>query len=281
MNILVQIITWINVLTNALGQFLLTHPIAGLSGWLSNTIISVILGPLLLLFFKYISNQTAIERARDDMKAHMLALKLFKDSFSVTLRAPLGLFHGALRLLFHSIRPLLIMFIPVLLLLVQMGLWYQYRPLKPGQYSVVTMTLNGNSDSPWPMVTLKPAPAVQITTGPVRIFSQRQICWEIKARQNTSEPLIFQVDDQEVEKELAIGDGFMRISEKRPQWKFKDIFWHPAEKPFTPASAVKSISMVYPQRISWTSGTDYWVAYFFIVSLISALIFKPILKVKI
>ncbi len=175
MNILAQIIIWINGLTNILGKFLFA-PIADLPGWLSNTIISVLMGPLLLLFFKYISNQSAIERARDDMKAHTLSLKLFKDSFSVTLRAPLGLFYGALRLLLHSIRPLLIMLVPVSLLLVQMGLWYQCRPLTPGEYTVVTMTLNGNFDSPWPTVTLKPTPAVQITTGPVRILSQRQIC---------------------------------------------------------------------------------------------------------
>lgn len=281
MNLLAQIITWINGLTNTLGKFLLTPPIAGLSGWLSNTIISALLGPLLLIFFKYISNQSAIQRARDDMKAHMLALKLFKDSFSVTLRAPWGLFQGALRLLFHSIRPLLIMLVPVSLLLAQMGLWYQYRPLKPGEYTVVTMNLNGNFDSPWPAVTMKLTPAVELTTGPVRIFSQRQICWEIKARQNSSDPLVFQVGDQEVEKELAIGDGFMRVSTDRPGGQWWDIFWHPAEKPFSADSAVQSISIVYPERLSWTSGTDYWVLYFFVASLIFALIFKPFLKVKI
>lgn len=266
--------------TNALGKSLFT-PIAELPGWLSNAIISAPVGVLMLILFKYISNQDAIQQARDDIKANMLAMKLFKDSLAVIFKAPWGVFRGIAHLLFHSFRPVLVGIVPIMLLVTQMGLWYQCRPLKPGEYSVVTMTLNGSSESPWPTVTLEPSPTVEITTGPVHIFSQRQICWEIKARQNTSEPLVFQVDDQNVEKELAIGDGFMRISEQRPGWKFGDIFWNPAEKPFTRASAVQSITIDYPQRTSWTSGADYWIAYFFAVSIIAALIFKPILKVKI
>ena len=280
MNLLAQIITWINVLTNALGKFLLT-PIAVLPGWLSNTIVSALAGLLLLIFFKYISNQHAIQRARDDMKAHMLALKLFKDSFSVTLRAPWGLFYGALRLLFHSLRPMLVMIVPVSLLLAQLGLWYQVRPLRLGEYAVVTMNLNGSFDSPWPAVTMKSTPAAGLTTGPVHILSQRQVCWEIRALENGPERLVFQVDDREVEKELAIGDGFMRISTERPGWQWLDIMLHPDEEPFSADSAVQSISIDYPERLSWTSGTDYWMVYFFIASVVFALIFKPFLKVKI
>jgi len=56
---------------------------------------------------------------------------------------------------------------------------------------------------------------------------------------------------------------------------------YPDEKPFPADSPVKSISLDYPDRKSFTSGTDWWIAYFFVMSLIVALIFKPMLKVKI
>ncbi len=279
MNLLTQVITWINVLANALGKFLLA-PIAVLPGWLSNTIVSAIVGVVLLVLFKYISNQRAIQQARDDIKANMWAMKLFKDSLPVILRSPWGVFRGVLHLLLHNLRPMLVAIVPILLLCSQLAMWYQHRPLKPGEYSVVTVSLSGRSDSPWPVVTMKPTSAVELTTGPVRIISQRQICWEIKARQNTSESLVFQVGDQQIEKEFAIGDGFMRISDKRPGRQWRDIFWHPGEQPFSDDSAVQSISIDYPPRISWTSGADYWVGYFFVASLIAALIFKPFLKVK-
>ena len=89
------------------------------------------------------------------------------------------------------------------------------------------------------------------------------------------------MDGKQIDKERAIGDGFMRVSARRPGWRFTDILLHPLEKPFGPDSVVQSISIKYPDRISLTSGTDWWVVYFFIASLIFALVFKPFLKVRI
>ena len=280
MNLLAQIIAWINVLANALGRFLLA-PIAVLPGWLSNTIASALMALLILILFKYISNQHAIQQARDDIKANMLAMKLFKDSLSVIIRAPWGAFRGALLLLRHSIRPMLVGLVPMALLCSQLALWHQRRPLRAGEYAVVTMKLNGGIDLPWPAVAMKSTSAAELTIGPIPILSKREICWEIKARGNGPGHLTFQVDDLQVEKELAIGDGFMRVSVHRPGWHWLDILWHPGEKPFSADSAVQSISIDYPERISWTSGADYWFVYFLVASIVFALIFKPFLKVKI
>jgi uncharacterized membrane protein (DUF106 family) len=127
MDVLTRIVSWLNIPMNALGEFL-RLPITKLPGWLSNTVISAVVGILLLIIFKYTSNQKAIGRVRDGIKANMLALKLFKDSMAVTLRSQGQLFKGAFSLLFHAIRPMLVMIVPVLLILSQMGMWYQQCP---------------------------------------------------------------------------------------------------------------------------------------------------------
>ena len=279
MALLAHIIAWINAATNGLGKFLLA-PVGMMPGWLSNTIVSAIAGVVLLAIFKYTSNQRAIGRARDDIKANMLALRLFKESLSVALLAQGRTFRSALLLLVHAIRPMLVMILPVTLLLAQLGLWYQQRPLRAGQYAVVTMKLNGPIDSPWPEARISSMPAADVTVGPVRILSKREICWEIRARENGSRPIVFQVGGRRIEKELTIGDGFMRVSAERPAWQWADILQHPAEKPFEPDSAVRSVSISYPGRSSWTSGTNWWVLYFFGASVVFALIFKPFLRVR-
>jgi len=280
MNFLAHIITWINVPMNVLGRFVLA-PVAVLPGWLSNTIIAAVTGLLLLIIFKHTSNQRAIGQVRDNIKANMLALKLFKDSISVTLQTQARLFKGALQLLLYAVVPLLVMVVPVSLLLGQLGLWYQSRPLLPGEQTVVIMKLNSKINSPWPQVSIESMPAAEVITGPFRIFSKRQICWEIKALEAGNQPIVFQVETDKIEKELVIGDGFMRVSAKRPGWRWSDILRHPAERPFGPDSTVRSISIDYPARLSRTSGTDWWLFYFFVVSLVFALLFRPFLKVKI
>ncbi len=280
MGFFAQIITWINVPVNALGRGLLA-PVAALPGWLSNTVISAVVGVIMLIIFKYTSNQGAIARVRDGIKADMLTLKLFKDSIVVTLQAQGRVFKAAFLLLFHAIRPMLVMIVPIVFLLGQLGAWYQSRPLLPGEEAVVTMKLNGDIDSAWPKVSLESMPAAEPTIGPVRLFSKREIVWKIKARENGYHRIIFQVDGRQIEKELAVGDGFMRLSHQRPGRHAGDILLYPLEKPFGPDSVVQSISINYPDRLSWTSGTDWWLVYFFIASMVFALIFKPFLKVRI
>jgi hypothetical protein len=278
--ILAPVFYWINLVSNALGSVLLA-PVGKLPGWLSNTIISAVMGVVLLILFKYTSNQKAIGRVRDGVKADMLALKLFKDELSVTFSSQGRLFLGAFKLLFHSLRPLAVMMLPVVFILAQMGAWYQFSPLGIDQDSVITMKLNGENDDPLPSVELIELDGAEISIGPVRIPAEQEIRWQITARQAGRGKLIFDVDGEQVEKELVIGEGLARISPIRPGWRWTDILLYPLEKPFPNDSTVQSISIEYPQRDSWTCGTNWWVIYFFVVSMIFALLFKPFLKVRI
>ncbi|NQV34592.1 MAG: hypothetical protein HQ515_18000 [Phycisphaeraceae bacterium] len=133
-----QIVVWVNVVANALGALLL-RPIAFLPGWLSNTLVSIVTGTALLFVFKYASNQQAIAKTKNGIKANLLAIKLFKDSVRVALRAEIHIIKGSLCLIFHSLRPMSVMLVPVSLLLAQMGLWYQHRPLLLEEDTVVTL----------------------------------------------------------------------------------------------------------------------------------------------
>jgi len=278
--VLAPVFAWINVVTNAVVGSLFAM-IGQMPGWLSNTIISAVMGVVLLVLFKYTSNQKAIGQVKDTIKANMLALKLFKDELQVTFQAQGRVFLGALQLLRHSLRPLFVMIVPVLLILAQMGLWYQWRPLRSGEEAMVTMRLNEGANDTMPDVQLMDSGAAHVIAGPVRIASKREICWQIRAGEEGRHEIIFQVGDQKIGKELVIGDELARVSAIRPGWEWTAMILHPIEKPFANDSPVHSIAIDYPDRTSWTSGTDWWMAYFFVVSIIFALIFKPFLNVKI
>jgi hypothetical protein len=279
MDALTQVLVWLNAVANALGRLL--APVALLPGWLSATILGALSGVLLLWVFKYTSNQKGIKRVRDDISANMLALKLFKDSVKVAFRAQGRLFVGAFWLFLFGLVPLLVMIVPVLLLLGQMSLWYQQRPLSVGEEAVVTLILNGGADAPGPDVTLQSGRAAEILIGPVRVLSKGEVCWNIVAREGGLHRLTFQVGGETVEKELAVGDGFMRVSAQRPGWDWSGVLTHPWERPFPADSLIRSIEIDYPRRVSWTSGSDWWVVYWFGVSLVAAFCFKGVLKVNV
>jgi hypothetical protein len=277
---LVQIVVWLNLVANALGGVLLS-PIGWLPDWLFATAVSAATGVFLLIVFKHTSNQRAVKRARDDIKADLLAVKLFNESVSVTLRAQGRILIGAFRLSAAAIVPMLVMIVPVSLLLGQLAFWYQSRPLLVGEEAVITLKLSGNAGSAWPHVRLQPTSAVAVTDGPVRVLSKREVCWNVQAREAGHRRVLFQVDGQTGFKALAIGDGFMRLSRKRPGWSWPDVLLHPLEPPFRPESPIESIEISYPDRESWTCGTDRWIVYWFLTSMVAAFCFHPLLKVSI
>jgi hypothetical protein len=263
MDILTPIVVWLNRVANVLGRFLLA-PIGVLPGWLSATVVAAATGVLLLLVFKYTSNQRAIKQVRADIKANLLALRLFKDSAVVALSAQAAIVRGALWLAVYALVPLLVMAVPVLLILGQMALWYQARPLKVGEEAVVTAKLNTSAGSETPEVRLVPTDAVAVTVGPVRIRSKGEVCWNIQARAGGYHQLVFQVSGQSFDKTVAIGDEFMRT-----------------ELPFSAGDPLRSIEIAYPRRSSWTSGSDWWVYYWFGTSMVAALCFRRALNVNV
>ena len=277
-NALTQIVVWLNVVANTLGRVF--APISVLPGWLSATLVAIATGVGMLAMFKNTSNQRAIKQVRRNIRANLLAVKLFKDNIAVGLRAQVNILVNALRLLIFAIVPMLVMFVPMCLLLGQLALWYQARPLRAGEETVVTVKLNGDTGSSMNAVELVANDAIEVISGPVRIASQREVCWTIKPRTVGCHRLAFQIDGQVIEKELACSDGFMRVSVRRPEWDWSQILLHPREAPFPPGAPIQSIEIEYPERSSWINGTDWWIAYWFVVSMVAGFCFRRALKVS-
>jgi hypothetical protein len=277
---LAQVVVALNALANAVGRPVLAF-VAWVPGWLSATLVASASGAALLFIFKYTSNQAAIKRVRNDIDANLFALKLYKDATPVVLAAQVAMIRGAFRLFVLAVVPILVMMLPVSLLLGQISLWYQSRPLRVGEDAVVVLRLNGGGGDPMPDVRLGETSAARVITGPVRVPSQREFVWVVRANQEGSHNLRFLVGGQTFTKKLDIGEGFMRVSPRRPGWNWYDILLNPAEAAFQPSSPVQAVEVAYPDRPSWTSGTDTWVIYWFAVSMVAALCFKPFFNVNI
>jgi len=259
----------------------LFSPVAVLPGGLSITVISAVLGVFLLLIFKYTSNQTAIGKVRDSVNANLIAAWLFKDSLAVTLKSQLNVLGFSCKLLYYSIIPLLVMIVPVILVMAQMGLWYQARPIALSDDPVMVKVTLAKNIKRFPEVRLEPSAVFQKTKGPVRIVTQKEVLWELKALKPGQHELVFAIDGKKYTKQFAAGDGFTKVSLMRPGRDLAKLMLHPLEKPFSKDSPVASITIDYPDRDSKVCGTDWWIFYFFICSMVFAFAFKPFMNVRI
>jgi hypothetical protein len=280
--VLTPLFSWLNRGANALGEWLLA-PIAAMPGWQSATLVGAVTGVLLVFVYKYTSPQRAVKRVRDDISANLLALKLFKDSMAVSLKSQGRLLRGAAMQLLLGVVPMLVMLVPVSLLYYQLHLWYHTRPLRVGDEASVTMIVRADPEAARHDVSLEPSGAVEDKLGPLLgDRSKRELCWKIEARQDGYHRLVFQVNGQRIEKELAIGDGYMRVNTLRPGWSWYEVLENPGEQPFAPESPVQSIKVQYEDeerglKIAWLP----WMIYWFIVSLIAGYFGSKIFNVNI
>jgi hypothetical protein len=266
-------VVWLNALANACGAVLLA-PVAWLPGWASSTLIAAATSVLMLVAFKHTSHQSAIKRSRDRMKANLLALSLFNDNMPVALRAQGRVLACALRLLLLALVPMAVMLVPMCLILGQLALWYEARPLRVGEQAVVAVRWSDDTDAPAQAVQLQAPADVEVLTGPVRAGSRRETCWNVVSRRPGTHRLTFAVGGRTYDKELAVGDGYQRVSQKRPERSVVDALLHPWERPLNSSDFIRSIEIQYPERAGWTCGTGTWLVYWFLASMAFALVFR-------
>lgn len=277
MSIIVTIVAFLNSLMNAIFGLIFEPLMTSLPGWLSNSIISAVVGVLALVIYKYTSNQKALGEIWDKIKGHLLGLILFKDSIAITLKFQWKLFLNLLLLLLHLLKPMAFMIIPVSLILAQLGQWYQAKPLEIGDDCLVTVQA---SDEVLTNIWLKTSEGFEVTAGPVAMPDVGQICWKVEATQDGTHMMNFKAGSDEFTKKLVVGEGLRKLGFAKAGNDLGAVFMNPSEKPLPVDSAIKSIKIGYPHRQSKTAGTDWWMGYFFVISLIAALAIKPALKVN-
>src|SRR3954447_14060442 len=101
--------------------------------------ISVLAGIASLWVFGRASNQNAIRKTRKRLKASLYELRLFGDEPALVWQAQKQLLGGNLRLIGLTLRPAMILSIPMGLLLLWMEPFYGRSPLPVGESAIVTM----------------------------------------------------------------------------------------------------------------------------------------------
>lgn len=246
--------------------------------WVGLLVLSIVLGTLMLVVFHYTSNQAAIGRARDAITANLLALKFYKDDLRVVLRSQGRILAALGRLQWHMLRPVFIMLLPMLLVLGQMGLRYQWRPLHPGETALVQVSLTDGAklDAP-PTLQIDGGAAIEV--GPLR--GTRDYAWRIRATQPGRHTLTVAIGDQTLRKELVVGETPQRVSAARIGYDWTAQVMHPAEPVLSPATGVRELTISYPGVASYLYGSGWWLLWFFVLSMLTALALIPVFKTRI
>ena len=160
---------------------LLMWPFQSLDPLWSLALFSLVTGIIMLLIFRYTSDQKGIKETKDLIKAYLLEIRLFKDDLRIQLSAQKNILRHNMTYMKHALKPMLFMIIPVVVILIQLDGWFGYRPLKPGESAIVSVKLSGNDRKALSDLTVDADNGLTVETPPLRIPMENEVDWRIRA----------------------------------------------------------------------------------------------------
>ena len=280
--------TIVNSIMTAIFDALLA-PFARLSPWYGIAAVSLLTSVVMLLIFRCTSNQAAIRRAKDRIRAHLLELRLYRDDMRVLLRAQKDILLANLAYLGHSLRPLVVMIVPVVLILIQLNAHYGYQPLRPNESAIIAARFAQASDLDMCRLELIVPSGLRVETPPLRIPSQREVDWRISARRPGRYTVRIIVGEGSVEKEVVVGDAHTRVSPERVGSSLERVgssLWavmmNPGERPLPEGSAVRAVAVQYkPAALPFFRWNIHWLVAFFILSIAFGFALKGVFRVEV
>ncbi|MBI2469814.1 MAG: hypothetical protein HYV59_01030 [Planctomycetes bacterium] len=236
----------------------------------------------MLVIFRYTSNQKEIKEAKDKIRAYLFEIRLFKDDLGIQLSAQKNILIHNLRYMKHALKPMLFMIIPVVIILIQLDGWFGYRPLKVGESAIVSVNFSDGQANALPEVSIQTDKGIIVETPPLRIPTQKEASWRVRANEIGEHDLRFNVSGSTFDKSIIVSDGQLKRVSRVVASGFWDNFLNPGEQPLAKNSLMKKIEINYPSRSIEIFGWGiHWLVAFFILSIVFGFAFKGLLKVEI
>ncbi|MDP6924914.1 MAG: hypothetical protein R2568_09680 [Candidatus Scalindua sp.] len=232
--------------------------------------ISLLTAIIALPIFKYTSNQEGIKRVKARIMGHILELRLFKDDIRIILSAQKNILKFNMIYLRYTLKPLMFMMVPMVVIVIHTALRYEYRPLHPGESAIVKVKLhnpNELSTQDREMV-LTVSEGLSIETPPLQIDGGKETYWRVRAEREGIFKLGFQSHDMDVGKRVLVSGKVTRLSSETLKSGIINSFLNPGEPSLPEGTALKSVLITYPHaKINFFGWDIHWLILFFIFTL--------------
>lgn len=241
---------------------------------------SAIAGCLMVILFRYTSDQRAIRRAKDRLKANLLAVQLFQDQLPVVLRSYVRILAATGSYLRLAFLPFLIVIVPMVFLMVELDHYLGWVPLQTHRAFLIEAQLDKSarpSD-----VALQLPPELVSTAPAVHKPEGNAVVWRLAASRQGMYNVNVVADGQLASKQVVVSSGLSRISPVRLRGNLLARMFESDESALARSSPIRSISVSYsPREITFLHWQWNWIALFFVLSLITSFVCKTILGIQI
>ncbi len=258
-------------------------PFKSMTPWIGMIFISFLTSLLMLCVFRFTSHQQGIKQVKNKIKAHLLEIRLFKDSLNVSLRAQGNILRYNLKYIGYSVKPLMVMIIPLILILIQLNLWFGHQSLTPGQEVILKVEVDEDLSLLDTEFLIESSSSLVIETSPLRIEETREVNWKLFAKETGIHELSITVNGHRIVKKVAVAQKpLSKISPVKVRRNIIDELFNPGEAPLPANHPIKSLEIKYPLNYMSLFGWKiHWLIVYFAVSIIFGFALKGVFKVEI
>jgi len=248
-------------------------PIFGLAA------ISCLMSLLMVVVFRYASNQQALQRAKERMQAHLLEVRLFQDQLGVALRAYGRILRWTLIYLKHTLRPLALLFVPLVLILVQLDLRLGRGAPRPGEFFLLKAGLADAAGIE--QVSLRVPEGLSLTAPPLRIPGQREVDWRLRTEKTGEFVAAVLVSGQAFSKRITVSKQIALLPAKRVRSQLFQRLLDPGETPLPSAGPLEWVAVSYRHRsMDLKYFQVHWLWPFLVISLVVGFALKKVLRTE-
>jgi hypothetical protein len=248
----------------ALAPFRGMHPLVGL------TLVALPISIGALLIFKRTSAQDRLEAVKRRIHAGLFEIRLLNDDLRAIMRSLLDILLANLSYMRLSLLPMLWVIPPLWFVVAQLQFHYGYGGLEPGRPALLEVELSPAAVSASrPSASLEVPEGLRVETPPVWIPSRHQLSWRLAAERGGDYAVTVRVGDAAETKTVRVAEGVVRRSPLRVGGNLLDQLLYPAEPPLPGDSAIRSISLSYPERDVDVFGWELnWLIVFFVLTVV-------------
>jgi hypothetical protein len=215
---------------------------------------------LICLSFRWCANGEKLERARDEMTANLLGVRLFRDQVTVAFACYARLAGAAGRYLLHMSPALAVLALPMYLLCRETAARLDRVAPPSGESLLFTASLRPGSALD--AARLELPPWIRLTAPPLHAPVLNEITWRLQAHACGSYDVSVWFRKSRASRRIEVCDSLQRLAGGEQL---------PAD------GSVTSLAIDYAERRLTMAGHDFdWEAPFFILVALFALLLKPL-----
>ena len=261
---------------------IILYPFSFINEFWGILFLSILMSFVVLWMYKWVSSPRLIRKAKDQIKANILAIRIYKDSGRVIALSFLKSLFYIFKYFGLNLMPIIVI-VPILFpAFVQMDIRYGLRPFKVGEEIVIKAVL---SENPFDLdVKLQDNENFKPKMKPVFINAYkdadrqkpiREANWKMEATKEGITKIKIKVKDKVFEKNLIIGSSRRALTNKKMEESNLEHFIYPAEKLLDRSNELKYIYIRYPgKNISFAGISTHWLVFNLILVVIVVLALK-------